>query len=147
MRCSAAILALALAAYALPACGPPPPPAREFIVEYQAHGPVIEGDALWFTVVRSQGAHNSRVFAVRCLRSAMSAAAPECEWHELAEREPESTSPRALARRTAAIEHECALDGVTVRSEHAEGFWLAVCGTDRFYRLEGSAYVEQPNAP
>lgn len=152
MRTTLGVLALATLVPAVPlslACGGPPPPRprRQFIVEYQAHGPVIDGEDLWFTIVRSQGGTDSRVFAVRCPRSAISAASAECEWHAIPERAPESATPRAIARRTAATDHECELERVTVASEHEGGVWLSVCGTQRFYRREGAGFIEQPGAP
>ncbi len=48
------------------------------------------------------------------------------------------------ARETAARDHGCALDTVTIGAEHDTGFWLNVCGIQRFYRREGDHFVEQP---
>jgi hypothetical protein len=139
------VAAVALACGLVPACGAAPAPARpRYRYTFTAEGPVFDGDDAWFTVVRDQAGSDGEVYAVRCSRSALRSPSPACSWH-LLEVQLTASDDELDARAAAARDHACSVDRVVIQSpanDGALGFWLEVCGVQRFYRYTSGRWID-----
>lgn len=148
MRFVLTLAALALL-LTLPACGSAPAYSQVTV-----GGLVQAGDAVRFVVVQ-EWQDVDRVFLVTCptLGSA-GIQQEECWWQQVGDpSQSRGASPRAIAARAvASAHHGCALDDVEVQangsSEGVEGYWLDVCGTQRFYQWNSAQrnFVEREDA-
>lgn len=152
---SHSIRGLCLSLLAVAACAPVPR------VGYRLRpgGMTVEGSSIRFVVVLQAAARtvDDRVFVVTCPTEGLAIEDDQCRWQEAGSPSgagrPAPASlrlrrarraarlppfPRRAVRATAADDHTCALDEVQVRSDGSrdgvEGYWLEVCGRQRFYQ-------------
>ena len=146
MRCfTLATMALLVV---LPACSSAP------YNQVTVGGLVQSGDAVRFVVVQ-EWQDVDRVFLVTCpVLGSAGIHEEECWWQPVGDpRQSRGASSRAVAARAvASAHHGCALDDVQVQangsSEGVEGYWLDVCGTQRFYQWNAAQrnFVEREDA-
>lgn len=141
-----ALVLVALMLVPLAACN-----VQRWPVRYRVGGAVVlEDDRIVFPLVRSREGRDDDAFVLDCPRGAFDGAFAQCAWHPLharaaGERPPAPPDDRASAVTRAASDHQCAAEQISVLAAHAEGFWLVVCGTQRFYRRGGGTFTETPS--
>jgi hypothetical protein len=135
----------------LPACGAPPPRPRP-PVRITLSGPHVQGDEIILGATRRSCAFcDDEAYVVLCVRIE---SAVRCRWAPVGTPEqptsaarrapaPPSSGRRTEARAAAAAEHDCDLGQVSVQSDGSrdgvEGYWLLVCGAQRFYQWDAAA--------
>lgn len=139
--CATAILALAC-------YRPPPPPDPP--TWYALSAPVISGDVTVFTAaVRTCPRCDDIPYVVRCTEGG------ECDWQRAspARERREVHGRSAAAIEIAGAQHDCQSDQISVQSDATrdgvEGYWLLVCGTQRFYQWDAaqSRFVDRTPSP
>lgn len=117
-------------------CGPRPGPVR-YVERISVGGAHVSDGVVWFPATRHALHEDSTVYLVSCLTSGQRAAEEGCSWVPAGRPGSiASTTRRREVIATAATEHD-AMSAVTVQladTSEIEGYWLAVCGTQRFYR-------------
>ena len=122
-------------------------PPRYTMTEMSA--PILVGDTLVMSAVTREMGIDDRRWLVRCPAHTLASNHADCEWYPMDSSAPRSEAERqraAVAAR-AAVDHGCAPASVTVQSgSPAEGFWIAGCGAQWFYRSVEGTWVDQTPA-
>jgi hypothetical protein len=137
---------LAVVSLGLAACGPVP----RHIVHTEMSAPVVVGDSLVMSATTRTFGRDDDRFLVRCPLSTLARPRADCEWYPITEAAPRSEAERQRfdAATQAGVDHGCAPPSMIVQSgSPAEGFWIAGCDHQWFYRLSDGHWTDVTPSP